>query len=111
MAAWMMMKRGCPVTLLHFDSRPYADAIDQSMRCAEVLVDWTAGRKIDFITIPIGPGNSEDSISLSKSHLRSLPTLDVSHSHRGHGDARLPGHCYRLFHGPGGLADGGSLTC
>ncbi|MBN1236566.1 MAG: tRNA 4-thiouridine(8) synthase ThiI [Methanotrichaceae archaeon] len=55
-AAWMMMKRGCPVTLLHFDSRPYADAIDQSMKCAEVLADWTAGRKIDFITIPISRG-------------------------------------------------------
>ena len=55
-AAWMMMKRGCPVTLLHFDSRPYADAINQSMKCAEVLVDWTAGRKIDFITIPLGRG-------------------------------------------------------
>jgi thiamine biosynthesis protein ThiI len=55
-AAWMMMKRGCPVTLLHFDSRPYADAIDQSMRCAAVLADWTAGRKIDFITIRISRG-------------------------------------------------------
>ena len=55
-AAWMMMKRGCPVTLLHFDSRPYADAVDQSMKCAGVLADWTAGRKIDFITIPISRG-------------------------------------------------------
>jgi thiamine biosynthesis protein ThiI len=55
-AAWMMMKRGCPVTLLHFDSRPYADAIDQSMKCAKVLANWTAGRKIDFITIPISRG-------------------------------------------------------
>lgn len=52
-AAWMMMKRGCPVTLLHFDSRPYADAISQSMRCAEALSQWTSGRKIDFITVPI----------------------------------------------------------
>lgn len=55
-AAWMMMKRGCPVTLLHFDSRPYADAINQSIRCAEVLSEWTSGRKIDFITIPIQKG-------------------------------------------------------
>jgi thiamine biosynthesis protein ThiI len=55
-AAWLMMKRGCPITLLHFDSRPYADAIGQSMRCAEVLADWTSGRKIDFITIPIRQG-------------------------------------------------------
>ena len=55
-AAWMMMKRGCPVTLLHFDSRPYADAINQSIRCAGVLSEWTSGRKIDFITIPIQKG-------------------------------------------------------
>jgi thiamine biosynthesis protein ThiI len=55
-AAWMMMKRGCPVTLLHFDSRPYADAIEQCMRCGLALADWTAGRKIDFITIPISRG-------------------------------------------------------
>jgi thiamine biosynthesis protein ThiI len=55
-AAWMIMKRGCPVTLLHFDSRPYADAIEQCMRSAQALADWTAGRKIDFITIPISRG-------------------------------------------------------
>jgi thiamine biosynthesis protein ThiI len=52
----MMMKRGCPVTLLHFDSRPYADAIAQSRNCAEVLAGWTSGRKIDFITVPISRG-------------------------------------------------------
>jgi thiamine biosynthesis protein ThiI len=55
-AAWMMMKRGCTVKLLHFDSRPYADAISQSIRCAKVLSGWTSGRKIDFITIPISRG-------------------------------------------------------
>lgn len=55
-AAWMMMRRGCPISLLHFDSRPYADSIDQSKRCAEVLAEWTCGRKINFITIPIRRG-------------------------------------------------------
>ena len=55
-AAWMMMRRGCPVSLLHFDARPYADAIDQSRRCAEVLAEWTCGRKINFITVPIKRG-------------------------------------------------------
>ena len=55
-AAWMMMKRGCPISLLHFDSRPYADSIDQSRRCAEVLADWTCGRKINFIVVPIHRG-------------------------------------------------------
>jgi len=55
-AAWMMMKRGCMVSLLHFDSRPYADAIEQCRRCAGVLADWSAGRKIDLITVPIARG-------------------------------------------------------
>jgi len=55
-AAWMMMRRGCPVSLLHFDSRPFADSIDQSKRCAEVLAEWSCGRKINFITIPIKRG-------------------------------------------------------
>jgi thiamine biosynthesis protein ThiI len=55
-AAWMMMRRGCTVSLLHFDSRPYADSIDQSKRCAQVLAEWTCGRKINFITVPIKKG-------------------------------------------------------
>jgi len=55
-AAWMMMKRGCPVSLLHFDSRPYADALQQCRSCAGALAGWSAGRKIDFITVPIGRG-------------------------------------------------------
>jgi tRNA uracil 4-sulfurtransferase len=55
-AAWMMMKRGCNVSLLHFDSMPYADALEQCRRCAGVLAEWAAGRKIDLITIPIARG-------------------------------------------------------
>ncbi len=55
-AAWMMMKRGCPISLLHFDSRPYADALKQSIKSAEVLAGWTSGRKINFITVPISRG-------------------------------------------------------
>lgn len=55
-AVWMMMRRGCPVTLLHFDSRPYADALSQSLRCGEVLALWTSGRRINFIQVPIKRG-------------------------------------------------------
>jgi len=55
-AAWMMMKRGCPISLLHFDSRPYADALKQSIKSAEVLAGWTSGRKINLITVPISRG-------------------------------------------------------
>jgi thiamine biosynthesis protein ThiI len=55
-AAWMMMRRGCPVSMLHFDSRPYADALDQCMRSAQVLSQWSSGRKINFIQVPIARG-------------------------------------------------------
>lgn len=55
-AAWTMMRRGCPVTLLHFDSQPYADAIRQSLRSAEVLAQWASGRRINFIEVPIKRG-------------------------------------------------------
>ena len=55
-AAWLMMKRGCPVTLLHFDSRPYADAMQQCRGSAGVLAEWSSGRKIDLITVPISRG-------------------------------------------------------
>ncbi|NMB86374.1 MAG: thiamine biosynthesis protein ThiI [Methanosaeta sp. PtaB.Bin018] len=55
-AAWMMMRRGCPISLLHFDSRPYADATEQSMASAKVLARWTSGRKINFIQVPISRG-------------------------------------------------------
>lgn len=55
-AAWMMMKRGCLVSLLHFDARPYADALSESMRAAEVLSGWTSGRKMRFIQVPVSRG-------------------------------------------------------
>jgi len=55
-AAWLMMKRGCPVTLLHFDSRPYADALQQCRGSAGVLAEWSSGRKIDLIIVPISRG-------------------------------------------------------
>jgi thiamine biosynthesis protein ThiI len=55
-AAWMMMRRGCPVSLLYFDARPYVDALPQAERSAEVLRRWTSGRKVNFIRVPIGEG-------------------------------------------------------
>ncbi|NYT02716.1 MAG: tRNA 4-thiouridine(8) synthase ThiI [Methanosarcinales archaeon] len=55
-AAWMMMKRGCPVSLLHFDARPYAESRAAAMEAAQVLRKWTSGRKINFITVENAPG-------------------------------------------------------
>jgi len=53
-AAWMMMRRGCPVSLLYLDPRPYVDARAQALGSAKALRRWTAGRKISFIQAPMG---------------------------------------------------------
>ena len=58
-AAWMMMRRGCPVSLLYFDPRPYVDTLPQALKSAEVLRRWTSGRKINFIRVPMGAGLSK----------------------------------------------------
>jgi len=50
------MKRGCPISLLHFNAQPYADSQRLSMRSAEILVKWMSGRKINFIQVPISKG-------------------------------------------------------
>lgn len=55
-AAWMMMRRGCPISLLYFDPRPYVHALPQAERSAEALRRWTSGRRINFIRVPIGAG-------------------------------------------------------
>lgn len=55
-AAWMMMRRGTPVSLLYFDPRPYVDALPQALKSAEALKRWTSGRKINFVMVPIGRG-------------------------------------------------------
>ena len=55
-AAWMMMRRGSPVSLLYFDARPYVDALPQALKSAEALKRWTSGRKINFVKVPIGDG-------------------------------------------------------
>jgi len=55
-AAWMMMRRGCPVSLLHFDASPYAESRAAALEAARVLRKWTSGRKINFITVENAPG-------------------------------------------------------
>jgi thiamine biosynthesis protein ThiI len=55
-AAWMMMRRGCPVSLLHFDARPYMLSSSQAERSAEILKRWSTGRKIPLVRVPIGRG-------------------------------------------------------
>ncbi|MBC7079050.1 MAG: tRNA 4-thiouridine(8) synthase ThiI [Methanothrix sp.] len=50
-AAWLIMRRGCPVALLHLDASPYADSIEQVVRQAEVLQSWMSGRRLDLAIV------------------------------------------------------------
>lgn len=50
-AAWLIMRRGCPVSLLHFDASPYADSREQVIRLAEILQSWTSGRRLDLAIV------------------------------------------------------------
>lgn len=50
-AAWLIMRRGCPVALLHFDASPYADSMEQVVRQAEVLQSWMSGRRLDLAIV------------------------------------------------------------
>jgi thiamine biosynthesis protein ThiI len=54
-AAWMMMKKGCAASLLHFDW-PHADSATLALRSAEALASWASGRKVNFIQVPIARG-------------------------------------------------------
>ncbi|MHC1631011.1 MAG: tRNA uracil 4-sulfurtransferase ThiI [Methanotrichaceae archaeon] len=55
-AAWMMMRRGCPISLIYFDVRPYAGARSQAMKSTQILKRWTSGRMINLVQVPIGRG-------------------------------------------------------
>jgi len=70
-AAWMMMKRGCTVSILHFDAKPYVDAVSVSRRAAEVLAEWSSGRKMRFIQVPISRGIEK----IASSHPRTTCVL------------------------------------
>lgn len=50
-AAWLIMRRGCPVSLLHFDASPYADSREQVIGQAEVLQSWMSGRRLDLAIV------------------------------------------------------------
>ncbi|MEM2096776.1 MAG: tRNA uracil 4-sulfurtransferase ThiI [Methanothrix sp.] len=50
-AAWLIMRRGSPVSLLHFDASPYADSREQMIRQAEILQSWMSGRRLDLVIV------------------------------------------------------------
>lgn len=53
-AAWLMMKRGCRVVLVHLDAKPYSDARARAMAAARALSDWAAGGKMAMYVVPYG---------------------------------------------------------
>lgn len=53
-AAWLMMKRGCRVILVHLDARPYSDAGARAMAAARALSDWAAGGGMAMYVVPYG---------------------------------------------------------
>lgn len=50
-AAWLIMRRGSPVSLLHFDASPYSDSREQVIRQAEILQSWMSGRRLDLAIV------------------------------------------------------------
>lgn len=50
-AAWLMMRRGSPVDLLHFDAEPYSKSREQVIQLAKILQGWTSGRRLDLVMV------------------------------------------------------------
>lgn len=55
-ATWLAMKRGCTVTLLHFNLQPFSGekAIEKVIDVAKVLARWSPAYKVKMIIAPFG---------------------------------------------------------
>ncbi len=55
-AAYMMMKRGCQITALHFDNEPFTDpkALDKVQKIAEKLREYSNGVKLTLKVVKYG---------------------------------------------------------
>lgn len=54
-AAFLMMKRGCAVTVLHFNNHPYTSgSLDKINRIVDKLKEYSSGSKLDFFTVNYG---------------------------------------------------------
>jgi thiamine biosynthesis protein ThiI len=53
-AAWLMMKRGCRVVLVHLDAKPYSDAKALAIEAARSLSGWAAGVGMVLYVVPYG---------------------------------------------------------
>jgi len=54
-AAFLMMKRGCAVTILHFNNHPYTSgSMDKINKIVLKLKEYSSGSKLDFFTVNYG---------------------------------------------------------
>lgn len=55
-AAYMMMKRGCQITALHFDNEPYTDpkAVEKVQKIVEKLREYSTGVKLELKVVKYG---------------------------------------------------------
>jgi len=55
-ACWMVMKRGCPILLLHFDETPFnKESINRALKAAKTLFEWAIGFPRRVYIVPYGP--------------------------------------------------------
>lgn len=54
-ATFLMMKRGCAVTLLHFNNHPFTgESLDKITKIVEKLKEYSSGSKVNFYTVNYG---------------------------------------------------------
>jgi len=55
-AAWLMMKRGCPITLLHFDLQKFSGekTVEKVVNLAKALSKWSPAYKVELLIAPFG---------------------------------------------------------
>lgn len=54
-ATFLMMKRGCAVTILHFNNYPYTSgSLDKITKIVKKLKEYSAGSKLNFYTVNYG---------------------------------------------------------
>jgi len=60
-ACWLVMKRGCPVLLLHFDNSPFSneEATELTLDAARTLFKWAAGFPRRVYVVPNGQNLAE----------------------------------------------------
>ncbi len=54
-ATFLMMKRGCAVTILHFNNHPYTSgSLDKITKIVKKLKEYSSGSKLNFYTVNYG---------------------------------------------------------